>query len=142
MTRAITTMTIDDALHYTPEQRASIIASYPAHEREARAKGIPTLGSGRIFPIEEDAILVQPFKIPGHWPRINGIDFGWDHPAAAVQGAWDRDNDCWYVVKAHRARVADGWVAEADVAVPRPSPRTSRARRARPSASQAQTAPR
>ena len=104
MTRAITTMTIDDALHYTPEQRASIIASYTAHEREARAKGIPTLGSGRIFPIEEDAILVQPFKIPGHLPRINGIDFGWDHPAAAVQGAWDRDNDCWYVVKAHRAR--------------------------------------
>lgn len=104
MTRAIVSMTIDDALHYTPEQRASIIASYPAHEREARSKGIPTLGSGRIFQIEEDAILVQPFKIPGHWPRINGLDFGWDHPAAGVQGAWDRDTDCWYITKAHRAR--------------------------------------
>jgi len=104
VTRAIVSMTIDDAMHYTPEQRASIIASYPAHEREARAKGIPTLGSGRIFQIEEDAILVQPFRIPGHWPRINGLDFGWDHPAAGVQGAWDRDTDCWYITKAHRAR--------------------------------------
>ena len=104
MTRAVVTMTIDDAEHYTPEQRAAIVASYPAHEREARAKGIPTLGSGRIFPIEEEAIKVEPFKIPTHWPRINGIDFGWDHPSAGVQNAWDRDNDCWYVIKAHRAR--------------------------------------
>ena len=104
MTRAVVTMTIDDAEHYTPEQRAAIVASYPAHEREARAKGIPTLGSGRIFPIEEDAIKVEPFKIPTHWPRINGIDFGWDHPSAGVQNAWDRDNDCRYVIKAHRAR--------------------------------------
>jgi len=104
MTRAVVTMTIDDALHYTHEQRASIVASYPAHEREARAKGIPTLGSGRIFPIEEDAIKVAPFQIPAHWPRINGIDFGWDHPAAAVCCAWDRDADCWYVTHAHQAR--------------------------------------
>lgn len=106
MTRALITMTIDDAEHYTPEQRAAIIASYPAHEREARAKGIPTLGSGRIFPVEEDAIKVAPFQIPAHWPRINGIDFGWDHPSAAAHCAWDRDADCWYVVKAHRQREA------------------------------------
>lgn len=104
MTRAIISMTIDDAEHYTPEQRVAIVASYPAHEREARARGIPTLGSGRIFPIEEDAIKVQPFKIPAHWPRINGLDFGWDHPSAATQAAWDRDADCWYVIHAHRAR--------------------------------------
>lgn len=104
MTRHVTTMTIYDVDHYSPEERAQIIASYPAHEREARAKGIPTLGSGRIFPIEEDAIKVNPFKIPSHWPRINGMDFGWDHPAAAVQCAWDRDDDVWYVIRAHRAR--------------------------------------
>ena len=41
----VTTMTIDDAEHYTPEQRTAIIASYPAHEREARTRGIPSLGS-------------------------------------------------------------------------------------------------
>lgn len=104
MTRHVTTMTIYDVDHYSPEERAQIIASYPAHEREARAKGIPTLGSGRIFPIEEEAIKVNPFKIPSHWVRINGVDFGYDHPAAAVQCAWDRDDDVWYVIKAHRAR--------------------------------------
>jgi len=102
--RHVTYMTIDDAAHYTPEQREAIVAAYPAHEREARARGIPSLGSGRIFPIEESSISVPPFRIPAHWPRINGIDFGWDHPAAAVQAAWDRDADCWYVIHAHRAR--------------------------------------
>lgn len=102
--RVVITMTIDDVEHYTQEERERIIASYPAHEREARAKGIPTLGSGRIFPIEEGAIKIDPFKLPTHWPRINGIDFGWDHPSAAVQCAWDRDTDTWYVVRAYRAR--------------------------------------
>ena len=52
MTRSVTSMTIDDVDHYSAEEKAQIIASYPRHEREARAKGIPTLGSGRIFPIE------------------------------------------------------------------------------------------
>ena len=32
----LTMMTIDDAEHYTDEQRAAIIASYPPHEREAQ----------------------------------------------------------------------------------------------------------
>lgn len=99
-----TTMTIDDAEHYTPEQRAAIIASYPEHEREARAKGIPILGSGRVFPIVEDGIKVQAFPIPPHWPRIAGIDFGIDHPTAVVWMAWDRDADVLYVTDCYRVK--------------------------------------
>ncbi|CAB4154977.1 Terminase-like family [uncultured Caudovirales phage] len=102
--RSDTSMTIDDVLHYTAEERARIIASYPAHEREARAKGIPILGSGRVFPIAESAITVEPFQIPDHWPVICGIDFGWDHPTAMVWVAWDRDADTLYVYDCHRSR--------------------------------------
>lgn len=102
--RHVTTMTIDDAEHYTPAQRAQIIASYPAHEREARAKGIPTMGSGLIFPVPEDDIVVDPFEIPAHWPQIGALDFGWDHPTAAVNLAWDRDSDVVYVAKDYRER--------------------------------------
>lgn len=106
MTRHVTFMTIDDAEHYTPERRAAIVAGYLPHEREARAKGIPVLGSGRIFPVEEEKIRVAPFSIPSHWPQINGIDFGYDHPFAAVNCAWDRDADCFYVCKEYREREA------------------------------------
>jgi hypothetical protein len=36
--RQLVIMTIDDVGHFSPEERAKIIASYPAHEREARTK--------------------------------------------------------------------------------------------------------
>ena len=102
----VTNMTIDDAEHYTPEQRDAIIAGYPEHEREARAKGIPILGSGRVFPVAEEAIKTTAFPIPPHWPRIVGVDFGIDHPTAAVWLAWDRDNDTIYVTDAYRVKDA------------------------------------
>lgn len=106
MTKSITRMTIDDAEHYTPAQRASIIASYPAHEREARTRGIPTLGSGRVFPIEDDAIVEEMPVVPGHWRQIGALDFGWDHPTAAVKLAHDADVDVVHVVAAYRVRQA------------------------------------
>ncbi len=103
MTRHVTFMTIDDAEHYTPERRAEIVAGYLPHEREARAKGIPVMGSGRVFPIEEERIICEPFKIPEHWVQINGIDFGWDHPFGATNCAWDRDADVFYVCQEYAA---------------------------------------
>lgn len=103
MSRHVTFMTIDDAEHYTAEEREAIVAAYPAHEREARAKGIPVLGSGRIFPVPEEDIKVSPFPLPKFWPRIGGLDFGWDHPSGAVELAWDTEADIVYVTKVHRA---------------------------------------
>jgi phage terminase large subunit-like protein len=100
----VTQMTIDDVSHYTDAQRAAIIASYPEYERDARTRGIPQLGSGRVFPIAEDELRIDPFPIPAHWPQIGGLDFGWDHPSAAVRLAWDRDSDCLYVIASHRQR--------------------------------------
>lgn len=104
--RIVVTMTIEDADHYTPEERAKIIASYPAHERDARTKGVPSLGSGRIFPVLEENIVVDPFEIPRHWAQIGGLDFGWDHPTAGARLAWDRDNDVMYVTRDYRQREA------------------------------------
>jgi phage terminase large subunit-like protein len=100
----LTMMGIDDAEHYTAEQRAAIIASYPAHEREARTRGIPTLGSGRVFPVEEALVEEDALAIPHAWARICGLDIGWDHPTAAVWIAWDRDTDVVHVYDAYRVR--------------------------------------
>ena len=102
MTKSITQMEINDAEHYTPEERAAIIASYPEHEREARTLGRPSLGSGRIFPVLEESITCEPVAIARHWARIIGIDFGYDHPFAAASLAWDRDADVIYVTAAYR----------------------------------------
>ena len=91
---AFVSMTIEDAEHYTPEQRQAIADMYPAHEREARTKGIPSLGSGRIFPVTEEMISYDPFQFAPHWPRVAGVDFGGvDHPAAAAFCAIDPESD-------------------------------------------------
>lgn len=100
----VTTMTLDDAEHYSPEERAAIIATYPVFERAARTKGIPQLGSGRVFPIDEDEVKINAFPIPPHWAQHGALDFGWDHPSAGVKLAWDRDADILYVTAAHRQR--------------------------------------
>ena len=101
-----TNMTIDEAEHFTPEQRQRIVDSYEEHERAARTRGEPLLGSGVVFPIAQEMISVEPIDIPRYWPRIGGMDFGWDHPFAAVEIALDPDNDVIYVIKAHRLRKA------------------------------------
>lgn len=106
MTRHVTFMSIDDAEHYTPEERKEIVDAYLPHEREARAKGIPVLGSGRVFPVEEADVTVTPFPIPDHWVRINGLDFGWDHPFGATSCAWDKDADVFYVTAEYSKREA------------------------------------
>jgi hypothetical protein len=97
-------MTLEDAEHYTDLDRVKIIDSYPEHERDARTKGIPVLGSGRIFPIKDEVIAIEHRDFPSHWPRIGAMDFGYDHPFAAVELIWDRDNDAVYVSKVFRVR--------------------------------------
>jgi phage terminase large subunit-like protein len=104
--RHIVSMTIDDVEHYSEDEKQKIIASYPAHELEARTKGIPVLGSGRIFPVAEADIVIEQREFPSHWPHIGGMDFGWDHPFAAVELVWDREGDVVYVSRTHRLREA------------------------------------
>jgi phage terminase large subunit-like protein len=98
------TMGYKDALHMTPEKLADAMAKYPAHEHDARMNGAPLLGSGRIF-IDNEATFVYPASqvIPDHWPKLWGVDFGIEHPFAAVLIAWDRDLDIIYVMHTYRA---------------------------------------
>jgi len=95
-------MTIEDVPHYSKEEKRKIIAGYPKHERDARAKGTPILGSGRIYPVAEEEIAIDPFKIPAEWPMLGALDFGWDHPTAGVKLAWDRDSDIVYITNTYK----------------------------------------
>lgn len=104
--RGVTTMTIEDALHIPPEERAKIVAAYLPHEREARARGVPTLGSGRIFMAPEESVVEQAIEhIPPYWKKIWGFDFGTGHPFAAALLLWDVDADVLHVH--HTVRIAD-----------------------------------
>ena len=87
----------EDAEHLTDDMKEQILQALPPHEREMRSKGIPMIGSGLVFPIQEDVLAIDPFAIPPHYARIAAIDFGYDHPTAVVWLAWDRDKDIVYV---------------------------------------------
>jgi hypothetical protein len=87
--------THDDAPHIPQEEKERLSKSYSPHEREARTKGVPSLGSGLIYPIPESQLVVSPFQIPDHWPRCFGMDFGW-HNTATIFLALDQDNDVAY----------------------------------------------
>lgn len=104
MTRHVTLMTLEDTEHFSPEDREALLAKYPAHERDVRGKGIPMLGSGRVYPLKDDQVSCPAFKIAEHWPVIAGIDFGFGHPTAAVRIAHDMDADITYVTHAYRVK--------------------------------------
>lgn len=90
----------DDVPHLDEKTKAGLIASYKPHELDARTKGIPSLGAGAIYPIEEDAFVVAPFQIPDFWPRFYAMDVGWKK-TAVLWFAWDRSIDCLYIYTEH-----------------------------------------
>ena len=90
----------EDAPHMTDEDKTLIESLYKTDaERDARTKGIPLMGEGRVFSSEEKTFVIDPPKIAEHWARIIGIDFGGvdNHPHAIACLAWDRDADVVYL---------------------------------------------
>jgi phage terminase large subunit-like protein len=102
--RHVTTMVLGDAAHYSEADKARITAQYPEHERDTRTRGIPQMGSGRVFLVDENKLLVDPFECPRHWVRLGGLDPGWTHHAAFCELWWDRDLDVIYLVRTLRVR--------------------------------------
>lgn len=90
----------DDVPHLTEKAKAELREAYPPHELDARSKGIPILGSGRIYPVPDNVWVCDPFELPNHWPRAFGMDVGWNR-TAAIWGAWDRDSDTVYCYSEH-----------------------------------------
>jgi phage terminase large subunit-like protein len=101
--RTYTMMGIDDIPddgHIPPAVRAAIIAGYPEHEREARSKGIPMLGSGKIYKTPEEQIIEDSHwsTWPLYWRWGAAIDIGIDHPWAYVLAALDVDTQTFHLV--------------------------------------------
>lgn len=94
----------DDAPHLSDKTKEELLASFPAHQREMRTKGVPMLGHGRIYDIAEQEVTCAPFDIPAHFRVIDGLDFGWDHPQAHIQLAIDQENENYYVTRSWKKR--------------------------------------
>lgn len=86
----------DDVPHLSENRKKQLLATIPIHMRDVKTKGIPYLGTGAIYPIPENELVVTPFKIPEYWPKAYAFDPGWNR-TAAVWGAYDQEADVWYL---------------------------------------------
>jgi len=101
---AMVQMDIRDALHIPKEDIDAIIASYPQHMRDAKAHGIPMLGSGVIFDLPQETIAEDRIAdLPSEWKKLWGIDFGVGHPFAAVLAAYDSEDDVIHITHCYRS---------------------------------------
>jgi phage terminase large subunit-like protein/sarcosine oxidase delta subunit len=100
-TKWFVTIPWDDAPHLTAAQKKELLNSIPLHQRDARTKGIPSIGSGQIYPFKEEDIVYEDFAIPVHWPKAYGMDVGWNW-TAAVWIAKDRDTDTIYIYNCYK----------------------------------------
>lgn len=86
--------------HLDEKTKKELLAATPPHMRAARSEGAPSLGSGAIYPVPLEDLLVNPVKIPDFWPRAYGFDVGWNR-TAALWGALDRTSDVLYLYTEH-----------------------------------------
>jgi phage terminase large subunit-like protein len=72
----VTNLTWDDAPHLDEKEKESLYEAYLPHERDARTKGIPSIGSGKVWPVDEELFVCNSFKVPDYWLRFFSIDVG------------------------------------------------------------------
>ncbi len=78
----------DDVPHLTEKQKATMISETPPHLIDARSKGIPSIGSGAVYPLAESEFVVDDFPLSPEWPRAYAFDVGWNR-TACLWGALD-----------------------------------------------------
>ena len=90
----------DDVPHLDEETKARMLDECEPHLRDARSKGIPQLGAGAIYPVQESDILIDDFEIPKHWKKCFALDVGWKR-TASLWGALDPETDVLYLYSEH-----------------------------------------
>ena len=81
----IQSCTWDEVPHLSEEVKKDLWESTPPYLRNARAKGIPVLGSGLIYPIAEEEIKVSAtlIRITKDWPRGFAMDVSFNKTAVS-----------------------------------------------------------
>jgi hypothetical protein len=96
----------DDAPHLDENTKAELLEATPPFLREARSKGVPSLGAGAIYPIPESDIACDHFDIPIYWPRAYAFDVGWNR-TAALWCAWEPSTGIGYLYAEHYRGMAE-----------------------------------
>lgn len=115
----------DDAPWLDEQTKKDLLASVPPHLRQAVVNGTPSLGTGAVYPIPLDDVVLKPHEvgeIPAYYRRVYAVDVGWNRTAACFL-AHNPDDDVVYVFseyygtkqepEIHAARInriANNWI--------------------------------
>jgi phage terminase large subunit len=104
MSRFVVNISWDEVPHLSDAEKQELWASIPAYQRDARARGIPLLGEGRIYPFDDERLKIDPFKLPREYPRWFGMDT--DNGAGFTAIVWmalDRENQTVYIYDVYKS---------------------------------------
>lgn len=99
-TPATVSISVFEVPHLSEQDIEDIKATTSPHTWNARLFGIPGLGEGAVYPVPVSEVVCKPFQIPSHWPRVYGMDVGWNR-TAVVWGAIDKESDTVYLYAEH-----------------------------------------
>jgi hypothetical protein len=114
MSRIYITCAWEECGHLDKEDIDEMYKSLPPHQRDARSKGIPSLGSGAIYPVPESDFVIEPLVIPKHWKHVYGMDVGWRNTAACF-AAIDPDSGIVYITTDYKRGNAEPTVHAAAI---------------------------
>jgi len=106
MSKFVIMATWQDAPHLSEKEKADLLSEIPHYQRDARTKGIPQLGSGVIYPMDEEDIVVKDMEIPLWYKKIYGFDVGWNF-TAAVWIAINPEDDVAYIYSVYKRSKAE-----------------------------------
>lgn len=90
----------DDAAWLSEESKVQMEADTEPHLRAARRSGRPSMGSGNVYPIALESMLVTPFQIPPYYKKMFAFDVGWNR-TACLWAAIDPQTDIVYIYDEH-----------------------------------------
>lgn len=86
----------------------------PMHLRAARRHGTPSIGAGNVYPLSLEDIVINDFEIPASWPRLYGLDVGWNKTAACWVAVNPQDRTI-YVYSEHYSGKAEPEIHAASI---------------------------
>lgn len=114
MAKFVVNCSWDDAPHLSTKEKDEMMKALPPHEREARSMGLPSMGSGRIYPVSDSVFVIPPSRLPDYLPRAFGLDVGWNF-TACVFGAYDPESDVWTIYSEYKGEKQEPAVNAASI---------------------------
>lgn len=95
--KLVTMVGWDDIPHLTEKAKKIALQQIPEYLRDAKTKGIPYLGEGRVFHFDLKQFTIKPFHIPEYYEQFFAVDPG-VKTTAVIWGAVDPNTKTTYII--------------------------------------------